>query len=97
MRGRLRRTLARTFLPPFSLFCQHYNGLGHKKLMVFLTSTTVGRDLISRAFGVSPTLDDHPRLGEHEDLVLRSLASLRDEDLRFLGILSRRMLESLDI
>ena len=60
--------------------------------MTFL-STTVGRDLITRAFGVFRTLYDHRREG---DLVLRSLASLRDKDLRFLSILSRRMLESLN-
>lgn len=53
----------------------------------------VYRDLISsaHAFGVSRTLNDHP-----QDLVLRSLANLRDEDLGFLGALSRRLLERLD-
>jgi hypothetical protein len=60
--------------------------------MSFL-STTVGRDLITRAFGVLRTLYDHRR---EEDLVSRSLSSLRDEDLRSLSILSRRMLESID-
>ena len=57
-------------------------------------SNTVGRDLIRRLFGVSPTLDEHPQ--EREDLVSRSLASLRDEDLRLLSTLSRRILENLD-
>jgi hypothetical protein len=60
--------------------------------MAFLSST-VGRDLITRAFGVFRTLYDHGQ--EQEDLVSRSLASLRDEDLRFLSILSRRMLDGL--
>ena len=61
--------------------------------MLFL-STTVNRGLITRAFNVFQTLNDH--LQKHEDLMSRSLAGLRDEDLRFLGVLSRRMLESLD-
>jgi hypothetical protein len=60
--------------------------------MAFL-STTVGRDLITRAFGVFRNLYDHRQ--EQEDLVSRSLASLRDEDIRFLSILSRRMLDGL--
>jgi hypothetical protein len=57
-------------------------------------STTIGRDLIRRLFGVSQTLDEHPQ--EQEDLVSRSLASLREDDIRLLSILSRRILESLD-
>ena len=57
-------------------------------------STSVGRDLIRRLFGVSQTLNEHPQ--EQEDLVSRSLANLRDENLRLLSILSRRILENLD-
>ena len=60
--------------------------------MTFL-STTVGRDLITRAFGVFRTMYDHRQ--EQEDLVSRSLASLRDEDLLYLSRLSRRMLDGL--
>ena len=54
-------------------------------------STTVGRDLIRRLFGVSQTLDEHPQ--EQEDLVSRSLSN---DDLRLLSILSRGILERLD-
>jgi hypothetical protein len=57
-------------------------------------SSTVGRDLIRRLFGVSQTLDEHPQ--EQEDLASRSLSSLQDDDLRLLSILSRGILERLD-
>ena len=59
--------------------------------MVILSST-VNRDLITRA-GELQALNNH----RHEqDPVSRSIAGLRDEDLHFLSMLSRRMLESLD-
>lgn len=65
--------------------------LPHKHILICLSQTLVYRDLISRAFGVSRTLNDH-----QEDLVARSLVNLRDEDLQILGALSRRLFECLD-
>ena len=59
---------------------------------MIILSNTVNRDLHTRA-GEFQTLNNH----RHEqDLVSRSLAGLRDEDLRVLSMLSRRMLQSLD-
>ena len=92
-RSGVRCLLARTFLPLPSHSCQHFNGPGHKHILICL-SETIGRDLIARALGLSQTLNGH--LQDQKDLVSRSLANLRDEDLRFLGTLSRRLLESLD-
>lgn len=69
------------------------NRLDHKNL-VCLSSTVGRKDFITRTFGVSQTLNDH-RQGQ-EDLVSRSLTNWRDGDLRFLGTLSSRLLESLD-
>jgi hypothetical protein len=84
----VRCLLARTFLPLLSSpRAKHLNGVGHKPILTMVClSQTVGRAVES--------LNEHPQ--DQEDLVPRSLSDLRDEDLKLLSIISRRMLYSLD-
>jgi hypothetical protein len=76
--------LARTSFS-FQLSCRHLNG-PHSDHAIYYPSTRVGR-------AVNP-LDELPQ--DQEDRVSRSLSSMRDEDLRMLSIMSRRMHNRLD-
>ena len=60
------------------------NGVSYKLILTMLyLSEAVGRS-------VEPLNDEHPQ--DQEDLVSRSLSNMGDEDIKMLGIISRRML-----